>query len=260
MNSSLLLIVGAIALSAGFSISAAAFLSFTVLARMVHRMVAFSVGILLGAALLHMLPEAFEQHGEPHVLFGLLLGGVISFFVLERFAVLRHDHHHEGDEHHHHHGHDAAQAGNGGWPILIGDAIHKAADGIVIAAAFLSDWKLGAIAAGSIIAHEIPQQIGDFMVLLNAGFSRARAYFFNLLTGLAGVCGGVIGWALFERVQSLIPYALVVASSSFIYIALSDLMPQLQREGRRDESFVQLALIGLGVAVIYAVFAVQHGH
>ncbi|HEU4621559.1 MAG TPA: ZIP family metal transporter [Burkholderiaceae bacterium] len=252
--------MAATAVSTVVSITAAAWFSFALLTRMVERMVAFSVGILLGAALLHMLPEAMESHVDPHHLFALLLAALIGFFLLEKFAFLRHSHHHEGDGHHHAHGFDRAQAGRGGLPMLLGDGLHNFADGILIAAAFLVDARLGLIAAASIVAHEIPQEVGDFMVLLNAGFTKRRAYLYNLLSGFSSVLGGIVGWMFLERSSMLIPYALVIASASFIYIALSDLMPQLQREGRRGETFWHIALIGLGLAIVYAIFSGRHAH
>lgn len=254
------MIVAATVSSTVVSISAAAWLSFSLLARLVERMVAFSVGILLGAAMLHMLPEALESTADPHTLFALLLAALIGFFMLEKFALLRHNHHHEGDGHDHAHGYDRQQAGRLGLPILVGDGLHDFADGILIAAAFLAGPWLGVIAAASIVAHEIPQKIGDFMVLLNAGYTRRRAYVYNLIAGSFSVVGGIVGWVFLEHSAMLIPYALIVASASFLYISLSDLMPQLQRDGRRAETFWQIALIGLGLAVIYAVFAGQHAH
>lgn len=253
-------IVAATGVATLLSISAAAWFSFALLARMVERMVAFSVGILLGAALLHMLPEAVESGVDAHVLFALFMVAVLSLFALERLALFRHSHHHEHDGHAHDHGFDRVQAGQGGRSILLGDGLHKFADGVLIAAAFLADLKLGLIAAASIIAHEIPQEIGDFMVLLNAGLSRRRAYVYSLVSGAMCVAGGVFGWMFLDRSKNLIPYALVVASASFIYIALSDLMPQLHRESRRAESFWHVAMVGLGVATIYAVFATLHPH
>ncbi len=257
----LLYIVCAALVAAVLSISAAALVSFTLLSRMVERMVAFSTGCLLATSLLHMLPEAIETaSADTHDLFALLLASLLGFFLLEKFEVLRHSHHHEGDHHHHDHGYDRVQAGRGGWPILIGDAIHNFADGIVIAAAFVADVRVGIVAAASIIAHEIPSEIGDFMVLLNAGFTRARAYAFNLLSSLSSLVGAVAGYLLLDRVAALVPYALVVAAGSFLYIALSDLVPQLHREGRPRESVLQVALIAVGVVLIYLVFASLHDH
>jgi zinc and cadmium transporter len=232
------------------SITAAAVFSFTVLSKVVERMVSLSVGIMLSTSLLHALPEAFESHADPRKLFATLLGGLLAFFVLEKVALLRHSHHHEGDGHHHAHGHDAHQAGKAGWMILIGDGMHNFTDGILIAAAFLANPQLGIVTGVAIIAHEIPQEIGDFIVLLNAGFSRLRAYVFNLLCSLLAVVGGVLGYLTLDRASGLIPYVLVFASSGFIYIAVSDLMPQMQRRATVRESVPQLLLIGLGVVIV----------
>ena len=217
---------------------------------MVERMVSLSVGILLSTSLLHALPEAFESHADPRTLFATLLGGLLAFFLLEKFAILRHSHHYEGDGHSHEHGHDAHEAGKSGWMILVGDGLHNFTDGILIAAAFLANPNLGIITAIAIIAHEIPQEIGDFIILLNAGFSRTRAYVYNLICSLMAVIGGVLGYATLEQASGWIPYVLVFASSGFIYIAVSDLMPQMQRRASVRETIPQIALIGLGVAIV----------
>ncbi len=213
-------------------------------------MVSLSVGIMLATALLHALPEAVESGADPHSLFTCLLAGLLAFFLLEKFAILRHSHHHEGDGHHHHHGHDVQEAGKSGWMILVGDGLHNFTDGILIAAAFLADPKLGLVTGLAIIAHEIPQEIGDFIVLLNAGFSRTRAYIFNLLSSLMAVVGGVVGYYMLEDASNLIPYVLVFASSGFIYIAVSDLMPQMQRRATLRETIPQVILIGCGIAIV----------
>lgn len=232
------------------SITAAAVFSFTFLSKVVERMVSLSVGIMLSTSLLHALPEAFESKADPRSLFATLLAGLLCFFVLEKLAILRHSHHHEGDGHHHAHGHDAMEAGRAGWMILIGDGMHNFTDGILIAAAFLADPQLGLVTGVAIIAHEIPQEIGDFIVLLNAGFSRMRAYVFNLLCSLLAVAGGLLGYFTLDRASGLIPYVLVFASSGFIYIAVSDLMPQMQRRATIRESVPQVLLIGLGVVIV----------
>ncbi|MCC6069649.1 ZIP family metal transporter [Massilia sp. MAHUQ-52] len=224
--------------------------SFTLLSKMVERMVSLSVGIMLSTALLHALPEAFESGADTHKLFATLLGGLLAFFMLEKLAILRHSHHHEGDGHHHAHGHDAREAGKSGWMILIGDGMHNFTDGILIAAAFLANPELGIITGLAIIAHEIPQEIGDFIVLLNAGFSRRRAYIFNLLCSLMAVAGGLIGYYTLDQASGLIPYVLVFASSGFLYIAVSDLMPQMQRRATVRESVPQVLLIGVGVLLV----------
>jgi zinc and cadmium transporter len=239
------------------SITAAAVFSFTLLSKVVERMVSLSVGIMLATSLLHALPEAFESHVDPRGLFATLLGGLLAFFLLEKVALLRHSHHHEHDGHHHHHGHDAQQAGKAGWMILIGDGMHNFTDGILIAAAFLANPQLGIVTGVAIVAHEIPQEIGDFIVLLNAGFSRTRAYVFNLLCSLLAVVGGLLGYYTLDKASGLIPYVLVFASSGFIYIAVSDLMPQMQRRATVRESIPQVLLIGLGVVIV---LLLTHGH
>lgn len=217
---------------------------------MVERMVSLSVGILLSTSLLHALPEAFESHADPRTLFAILLAGLLAFFLLEKTAILRHSHHHEGDGHAHAHGHDAHEAGRAGWMILVGDGLHNFTDGILIAAAFLADPNLGLVTGLAIIAHEIPQEIGDFIVLLNAGFSRKRAYFYNLICSLMAVLGGLLGYFTLERGMQWIPYVLVFASSGFIYIAVSDLMPQMQRRATLRETIPQVLLITLGVVIV----------
>nr|WP_038494986.1 ZIP family metal transporter [Collimonas arenae] len=241
-----------------FSITAAAIFSFALLSKMVERMVSLSVGIMLATSLLHALPEAFESKADSHTLFAVLLGGLLAFFVLEKFAILRHSHHHEDDGHGHHHGHDKKEAGKAGWMILVGDGLHNFTDGILIAAAFLADPHLGLITGLAIIVHEIPQEIGDFIVLLNAGFSRTRAYVYNLICSLMAVLGGLLGYFTLERGMEWIPYVLVFASSGFIYIAVSDLMPQMQRRSTWRETIPQILLIGTGVAIV--LFLTRHAH
>nr|WP_229257736.1 ZIP family metal transporter [Duganella margarita] len=221
-------------------------------------MVSLSVGIMLSTSLLHALPEAFESSASARSLFATLLGGLLAFFLLEKLAILRHSHHHEHDGHHHHHGHDKHEAGKAGWMILVGDGMHNFTDGILIAAAFLANPELGLVTGLAIIAHEIPQEIGDFIVLLNAGFSRTRAYVYNLLCSLLAIAGGLLGYYTLDRASSLIPYVLVFASSGFIYIALSDLMPQMQRRATLRESVPQVLLIAAGVAIVVFLVGTHH--
>ncbi|QYF94466.1 ZIP family metal transporter [Massilia sp. PAMC28688] len=232
------------------SITAAAVFSFAFLSKMVERLVSLSVGIMLSTSFLHALPEAFESSADARSLFATLLGGLLTFFLLEKFAILRHSHHHEGDGHHHSHGHDKREAGKSGWMILVGDGLHNFTDGILIAAAFLANPELGIVTGLAIIAHEIPQEIGDFIVLLNAGFSRLRAYVFNLLCSMMAIAGGLLGYYTLDRASEFIPYVLVFAASGFIYIAVSDLMPQMQRRATLRETVPQVVLIALGVAIV----------
>ncbi|MFO1199520.1 MAG: ZIP family metal transporter [Burkholderiaceae bacterium] len=241
---------------------AAAWLSMSVLTGAIGRLVSLSAGMLLATALLQLVPEALESRESVHALCATLLAGLIAFFVLEKLAVMRHSHHHEGDGHDHHHGHDRDEAGPGGALILVGDAIHNFADGVLIAAAFLADTKLGLLTALAIAAHEVPQEIGDFIVLLNAGYRRGRALLFNLLSSLAGVAGGVIGYFALERGTQWLPYVLMLAAASFVYIALADLVPDLHRASRRHrtEWLRQFALMSAGVAVIALLTTQTHAH
>ncbi|HVK31881.1 MAG TPA: ZIP family metal transporter [Burkholderiaceae bacterium] len=243
------------------SVLAAASLTVHVLGRVVKSLVSLSVGVLLGTALLHILPEAFESDAGPQALFATLLGGLLFFFLLEKAELYRHGHHHEGDDphHHHHHGFDAEQAGRGGWSVLLGDSIHNFCDGVIIAAAFLTDTRLGVVTSLAIIAHEIPQEVGDYIVLLNAGLSRARALAYNALSGLAAVLGGVLGYFVVGPWEAMFPYLLVVASSSFVYVAVADLLPQLQRRLPARETLAQIGWIVAGLGVVLVARQLLHG-
>ena len=260
IDTTLLYILLATLLSGVASIAAAALLSFALLSKMVERMVSLSVGIMLSTAFLHSLPKAFESSVDPHYLFMTLLAGLFGFFMLEKLTILRHSHHHEHDGHHHHHGHDAHQAGKSGWLILVGDGFHNFTDGILIAAAFLADPKIGVMTSIAIFAHEIPTEIGDFIVLLNAGFSRTRAFAYNLICSLMAVVGGVAGYIALANASNLIPFALALASSGFIYIAVSDLMPQMQRRASIRESVTQVLLVALGIGIVLLLTGSLHAH
>jgi len=242
------------------SVLIAASLTVKLLGKLVRHLVSLSAGLLLATALLHVLPEAFESKADTHQLFLTLLAGLMFFFLLEKAELYRHNHHHEGDDphHHHHHGFDAEQAGRGGWSVLVGDSIHNFCDGIIIAAAFLADTHLGVVTALAIIAHEIPQEVGDYIVLLNAGFSRAKALLYNAISGLAAVVGGVLGYFIVGPWEALFPYLLVAASSSFIYVAVADLIPQLQRRLPWRETASQLAWLAVGMGIV--VVAVGSAH
>jgi zinc and cadmium transporter len=232
------------------SVVIAASMTAALLSRVVQHLVSLSAGVLLGTALLDVLPEAFQSKASPQSLFATLLAGLMFFFLLEKAELYRHSHHHEGDEHHHHHGFDRKQAGRGGWSVIMGDSIHNFCDGIIIAAAFLADTRLGTVTALAIIAHEIPQEVGDYIVLLNAGFSRGRALFFNAVSGGAAVVGGVIGYFVVGPWEALFPYLLVIASSSFIYVSVADLIPQLQHRLSLKQTLAQLAWLGGGLLIV----------
>ena len=248
-------------LSGVVSVLAAALLSFRLQKRLIPLMVSFSAGMLLGNAVLNLLPEAFESPLiDPHDTAWLLLGGFVAFFLLEKALLIRHSHHHEGDGHGHSHGHDQREAGQGGYLILIGDSFHNFADGVLVAAAFLTDPALGWITALAIAAHEIPQEIGDFIVLLNAGLSRTRALAYNLLSGCSAILGGLVGYFALSVTDVLVPQAIALAASGFIYIALADLVPDMHRHRAIRTSAGQVALLALGIAVAVIAGMMAHQH
>ena len=236
------------------SIALAAWLSLALLGRFVQRMVSFSIGVLLGTTFLHLLPEAFESGASPRDLCVAILAGLFTFFFLEKIALYRHSHHFEGDGHRHADGHDADEAGRGGVFVLIGSAVHNFSDGIVIAGAFLASPWVGVAATLSILAHEIPHKVGDFIVLINAHVPKRKAIVLASISSSAIVVGGLVGLVFLERMHRLIPYVLAIAAANFLYIALSDLIPQMHRlplagsPGR--DALVQALLIGLGLATV----------
>ncbi len=239
---------------AAVSIALAAVLAFRLFGGFVARMVSFSIGVLLATAFLHFLPEALTSGVPVRDLCAVMLAGIFAFFFLEKIAIYRHSHHFEGDGHHHAHGHDAHEAGRGGVFVLVGSAVHNFSDGIVLAGAYLASPWVGVAATLSILAHEIPHKVGDFIVLTNAHVAKRRAIAYASLSSSAIVVGGAIGLAFLERIAILVPYVLVVAAANFVYISLSDLVPQMHRidpRGRRGHDAVwQAALIAAGVFVV----------
>ena len=245
----LLFIILANLASTLMSLTLAGGLSFRWLSGLVGRLVHVSIGLLLATALLHILPEALATGIAPRALGWTILLGILGLFVLEKLTLIHHTHHHEGDGHAHDHGHDAQEVGRGAYPILVADALHNFTDGIVIAAAFLVDARAGLLTALAVMAHEIPHEIGDFMILLNAGFSRARSFAFMLLSGMSAVVGGIAGYFVLATAQSLLPYALAIAAASFVYIALSDLLPELMRRSSLRKSLPEVGFVFLGVVI-----------
>jgi zinc and cadmium transporter len=241
------------------SVLLAAALSAPLLGLIVRHLVSLSTGVLLGTALLHVLPEAFEAGAPPDALFLTLLGGLMFFFLLEKAELYRHGHHHEHDHHHHHHGFDAEQAGRGGFSVLVGDSIHNFCDGILIAGAFLASPELGFVTAMAIIAHEIPQEVGDYIVLVNAGFTKKKALIYNAISGCAAIVGGVVGYVLIGPWQEYLPYMMVVAASSFVYVAVADLIPQLQRRLSWRDTALQLFWLVAGLVFIGVIAHAMHG-
>lgn len=242
------------------SVLLAAALSAPLLGLIVRHLVSLSTGVLLGTALLHVLPEAFESSKPPQGLFLTLLGGLLFFFLLEKAELYRHGHHHEHDGHHHHHHFDREQAGRGGWSVLVGDSIHNFCDGVLIAASFLADPHLGFVTSLAIIAHEIPQEVGDYIVLINAGFTRMRALVYNMISGMAAVVGGVLGYFLIVPFKEYLPYMMVVAASSFVYVAVADLIPQLQKRLNGRDTVLQIFWLAVGLVMIASIVHGIHEH
>ncbi len=216
-------------------------------------LVSFAIGALLGAAFLEIIPHAFE-HGDAHEAAGAILGGIFVFFVLEKLLLWRHCHTEHCEVHDPHAApHDR---GRSGALIIVGDTIHNFLDGLLIAAAFLQSTELGVIAAVAIIAHEIPQEVGDFLILLHSGYTRAKALAMNLLSSLATVIGGVIGYFALQAVQQFEAMLLGFVAASMIYVAVADLIPGLHRRPELRDTAFQALLIALGIGAIAAVRAV----
>jgi zinc and cadmium transporter len=232
-------------------------------------LVSFATGALLGAALLALIPHAVEGAGieNVHEVGIALIAGIALFFILEKFLLWRHCHddhcieHPVGDAHAHEHygfdydhgrahAHEQARKKASGALVLVGDALHNVLDGVLIAAAFLTDVHLGIVTALAIMAHEIPQEVGNFAVLLNSGVTRRRALFLNLMTSLTAVLGGVIGFFALEQALRALPFALAVAASSLLYVAVADLIPGLHKRVDARSGVTQVVLIGLGILLI----------
>lgn len=229
------------------SMAVAALLTFGLPRRWLTRMVSFSTGVLLATALLDLLPEAWEAGLEPRQLFTLLLAGLIGFFLLEKTALWRHEHGDPPEEH---------SVASAAPIILIGDSVHNLTDGVLLAAAFLVDTHLGWVTALAIIAHEIPQEAGDFALLLASGWSKTKAFIWNGISSLTSVVGGVAGYFWLEDAQTWVPSILAIAASSFIYIAVSDLMPWLRSE--RSGFAWHSGFMAAGVALVLAGMKLLH--
>ena len=239
----LLQIILATLIGGVFSVLLAATVALTVLAKFANRMVAFAVGVLLGFALTDILPEAVHLGLDISTAGWVLVGGIMGFFLLEKFALWRHDHATISDQPHLTKAAHKPQVAM----IVIGDGMHNFVDGVLLAAAFLTDVKLGWVTAVAITAHEIPQEISDFMVLLDAGLSKKRALFLNAISGASMTLGGLIGWVGLSDARAAIPYILTLAAASFIYIAVADLVPELHRERKPRDMYLQFSLMALGV-------------
>ena len=225
--------------------------------RILPHLVSFAIGALLGAAFLGLLPHALQGPGieDFHGLTGTVLLGLLGFFLLEKLVLWRHCH--ASDCEVHAGEHTSTQTAAGAL-ILVGDGIHNFVDGILIGGAFLTDIHLGIVTSLAVASHEIPQEVGDFAVLLHSGYSRARAFTFNLLASLTTLLGGLLAYYALKDALAVVPYVLAVAAASFIYIAVADLIPGLHRRTEVLATVEQLALITAGVLVIYVAHAWLH--
>lgn len=223
----------------------------------VPRLVSFAVGALLGAVFLDLIPEALEAAGAGYVM-RIVLAGLLGFFLLEKLVLWRHAHGHEEhvddaeeSEHDHAlHRPPASDGGRSGTMILIGNGVHSFCDGIAIAAAFLASPALGLATTLAIVAHAVPQQVGDFAVLLHSGFTRRKAFAYNLAAGLATLAGGLAAYFALAGMQRLLPTVLALAAASLLYVAVADLIPSLHRRAEPRETVKQMIAIGCGVATI----------
>lgn len=244
-----------------------------------QNLLSLAAGGLLATSFMHLLPEAFESQADAHALFATLLVGVVFFFLLDKAELWHHGHEHglahaHGQAQAHGHGHDhthdsahmqAHEAGRdqravGGWAVLTGDSVHCFGDGVLIASAFVADLRLGAVAALSVLAHEVPHHMGDLVVLRQASTSRSVALLKVSLAGAVTALGGVVGYFLVDRLHAGLPYFLAVASSSFIYVALADLIPQLQKHLTLRQTAGQVFWLLAGMALVMLVSAGAHVH
>lgn len=257
------ILMGTLAAGIG-SVWLAALLSFGVLARFTTHMLSLAAGALLATAFMHLLPEAFESQASAHQLFTTLLLGLVVFFLLDKAELWHHGHEHHaaanlaspGLHAHDHdsdrgHEHNHSHAGkSGGWAVLAGDSVHAFGDGILIAAAFMADMRLGVIAALAVMVHEVPHHMGDLMVLRQTSSNRRIALTKVSLAGAVTSLGGVMGYALVDLLHDYLPFFLVMASSSFIYVALADLIPQLQKRVTARETVAQIAWLAIGIGLV----------
>ena len=262
------ILVGTLAAGIG-SVWLAALLSFGMLARYTQHMLSLAAGALLATAFMHLLPEAFESQAGAKELFATLLVGLVFFFLLDKAELWHHGHEHHDGEHHeppqplqparpahgahahhphrhdHHHHDQPSHAGgkkSGGWAVLAGDSVHAFGDGILIASAFMADLRLGAVAALAVLVHEVPHHMGDLVVLRQSSNNNRRAAVVKVsLAGAVTALGGMIGYALVDKLYDYLPFFLIAASSSFIYVALADLIPQLQKRVTAKETAAQIA-------------------
>ncbi|MFM9902734.1 MAG: ZIP family metal transporter [Polaromonas sp.] len=262
------ILMGTLAAGIG-SVWLAALLSFGVLARYTQHMLSLAAGALLATAFMHLLPEAFESQAGASDLFTTLLVGLVFFFLLDKAELWHHGHEHGGEHGHahghgHDHGHGHAHGGeplkSGSWAVLAGDSVHAFGDGILIASAFMADLRLGVVASLAVLVHEVPHHMGDLVVLRGASSNRRAALVKVSLAGSVTALGGVVGFALVDQLYNYLPFFLIIASSSFIYVALADLIPQLQKRATPRETAAQIAWLLIGIGLVTLISGIAHGH
>jgi zinc and cadmium transporter len=253
------------------SVWVAAFLSFSLLSRYTQHMLSLAAGALLATAFMHLMPEAFESQASAHDLFAVFLVGLVFFFLLDKAELWHHGHEHHqppsdhahdhAHEHHNHHahGHSHGKSG-GGWAVLAGDSVHAFGDGILIASAFMADMRLGIVASLAVLAHEVPHHMGDLVVLRQTSGTQRAALIKVSLAGTVTALGGLVGYVLVREIEDFLPFFLVLASSSFAYVALADLIPQLQKKLGLGSTVAQVLWLLAGVALVTAVSGLAHAH
>ncbi len=275
------ILLGTVAAGVG-SVWLAALLGFAMLARYTQHMLSMAAGALMATAFMHLLPEAFNSEAEAKDLFALLLGGLVFFFLLDKAELWHHGHEHHqdnahgghddhkgqdhkghahaghGHHHHHHYGHEHERR-SGGWAVLAGDSVHAFGDGILIASAFVADMRLGVVTALAVLAHEVPHHMGDLVVLQQSSGTRRAALVKVSLAGTVTALGGLVGYLLLGQLSDFLPYFLVAASSSFVYVALADLIPQLQKRLGLRETVGQVLWLAAGIALVTLVSGLAHG-
>ena len=238
------------------SVTAAALVTLNTRTHLVSHLVSYAVGAMLGAVFLEILPHAFKLTQNIEVTTFVVLFGILLFFVLEKLLLWRHCHgdhcevhdvQHEEHASKNQHGHDEGRSGS---MIMVGDLFHNFVDGILIGSAFMVSTSLGIVTALAIIAHEIPQEVGNFLILLHSGYKKKEAFIFNLLASFSTVLGGLLAYFILESMMNWIPFILALAASSMIYVSIADLIPGLHKKTELRSTVFQVTLIILGVASV----------
>ena len=249
-----------VATLAGGILSVVAAAAFALSARpaQVSMLISYAIGTLLGAAFLEILPHAFELSPSAERVSATVLVGILLFFVLEKLMLWRHRHEGPADAHRSHSHHNHGDHGRIATMVIVGDTFHNCVDGVIIAGAFLVSVELGIITALAIITHEVPQEVGDFLVLLHSGYSKAQAFAFNVLSSVAMFVGGVLAYYGLQTVHQWVPLLLGIAAASMIYVSVADLIPGLHQRRELAATVQQVLLIGAGIATIWLVGSLAH--